>query len=123
MKACQAHWDELKAALEERGLEKFIAKTGSEVATRVVGAGGTERDNFEPLIGAYMAITNNALRVLGLSLLAPQDDGTELCPLCALIDPCGCGRGEECHFRKYIAHAADEQVEHARQLGLLPRPV
>jgi hypothetical protein len=122
MKACAKHWEELRGAIADRGLSKFVAQSGEAAAARMARQSGSEREDFDPLMGAYMAIVGNVLRIVGIGLLADLPDGKEACPLCTLIDNCGCGRGDECPFRSFVSRAADDQREHARHLGLLPPP-
>lgn len=116
MKFCQEHWEALKKAIDERGLTPFVAADGAEAVKRMTG----ESPKFEPLLHAHNAILSNTLRIAGLEVMAPNEDGTERCPLCFLIGRCDCGRGEECPFRSFITKAADEALEGAKHFGLIP---
>ena len=124
MRICQAHWDELKQALEERGLMKLVCGSG-EKATRVLMAqaqGDTSNNAYDPLLAANFAIWNNALECFGLGLMATDAP----CPLCHL-DECaknGCGdpNCKKVHSSggDWIRYAADEQLENARERKLVP---
>lgn len=120
MRMCKDHWDELKAALAARGLDRFIAKSGEEVVNRLTKEVSTPTESFEPLMGGHNAILSNCLRIAGLDIMRPNDDGTDRCPLCYLITNCQCGRGEECPFKTFVVKCADEQLEYAKHLKLVP---
>lgn len=81
MKFCQLHWDELKAAIDERGLSHLIAKDGRGAVNRVVAEiEGTATDaSYDPLMAAYWMITGRALEMGGLYLMTG-----DYCPLCEL---------------------------------------
>ena len=113
MKMCQHHWDMLRKAINERGLSSFVSKSG-EVAVESL-----KENKFEPLLGAHNAITMNTLSTVGLSIMAPNEDGTETCPICFLMS-CPCD-DPECSkkYEGWINRAADDQVDIARELGLL----
>jgi hypothetical protein len=112
MRFCQAHWEALRAAIRERGLERFVARDGEDLAAKGRAAG------FEPLIGAHNAIVQNAIGVAGLAIL----DGAESCPLCFLIAGCGCktkGNQGPCDFTRWVDRAAADQLAEAKDRGLL----
>src|SRR5262245_849386 len=123
MRACGDHWQKLRAAIESRGLARYIAKGGADAAARLAKQSGGEvdgtnvtisaeataehlmrekvdgtdvrqwaRETFEPLMAAYFAILGNALNVAGMDIMAPNEDGTDRCPLCFLIAACKCGK-------------------------------
>lgn len=123
MKFCGAHWEELRTAVRDAGLDRFIAKGGEEVVTRLVRDDPTRKpaENFEPLLGAWSAITVRALETAGLGVMQPGANGEETCPLCFLISGCPCGE-TTCGYRRWIPGAVGAQVERARELGLLPVP-
>lgn len=113
MKMCDEHWAALRAAIVDRGLGAFVAKSGEAVVDRLVA------DGFEPLMGAHNAIVSNGLNAAGLELMRPNDDGSERCPLCFLIAACPCARGAACPYRTWITRAADDQLAEAKRLGLV----
>lgn len=106
MKFCQDHWDDLRAKIAERGLEHLVSKGGAEAAQR------TREGGFDPLMNAHNAIVVNAMNRSGVGVLF--DLG---CPLCRMISRCKCGLGDECHFRKWTANAADGQLQLAKERG------
>lgn len=121
MRFCGDHWAKLKAALHARGLEQFMAKSSAELGERMTTEleGGDPAKSFEPLMGAHNAILANALRVAGLDLMAPKEDGGEWCPICYLLT-CKCG-DPECpkRFEGWIEKAADDALAVAKSLGLV----
>ena len=69
MKFCMPHWDQLKAAIEERGLMGLVSKDGVVAVDKIkrdLNQEGTAVENFDPLMAANFAIWSNALRELKL---------------------------------------------------------
>lgn len=121
MKFCESHWDELREKIRERGLYGLVATSGEQAAAQMVSQvqDGASKANFDPLMGAHNAIVSNALYVAGLPLMMQNDDGSDRCPLCYLVDNCPCGRGDACPFRTWTTRAADDMREAAIGLGLM----
>ena len=129
MKFCQPHWEKLREAIRVRGLYGLVAKSGEEAMARTVAeletasAGEAQRPStFDPLMGAHWAIVNNVGDRVGiLTLMAPNEDGSERCPLCyiqtehdkACHDP-SCGS-----FDRWVEYAADGALAEATKLGLV----
>jgi hypothetical protein len=116
MRMCQEHWEALKLAIEERGMDHLIAKDGARAAQNLAQEleGGRTIANFDPLMGAHNAILGNALGFGGLAVMAPNDDGSERCPLCFLnlmhrehCEQPGC----DFMFDGWINRAADDELE------------
>ena len=86
MKFCQDHWDRLRAAIAARGLSDLVAKGGERAVRNLKSEleDGPSFVNFDPLMGAHWAIVNNSMDVLGLAVMAPDEDGNDRCPLCLL---------------------------------------
>lgn len=114
MKFCLPHWDKLRKAISDRGLDSLNSKGGQEAAERM------QKGAFDPLMNAHNAIVGNALdhQGGGFALMTANEDGSDRCPLCYLASMC-----PECqpceHFEKWIEFAADEQKKAALSLGLL----
>jgi len=109
MNWCQPHWDQLKAAIEIRGLSKFVAKDGSENVANIREQieGGEEK--FDPLMGAW-------IRINGYMLKSPACKGRILiCPLCILVTDC---RPEL--VSDWIDGVADAALKYAIEEGLMP---
>lgn len=99
MQFCQKHWDDLRAAIDARGLTKFVASSGEELAQKM-SAGG-----FDPLMGAHNAICWNALNIGGLDVMGK-------CPVCVGVE-------HNPEWEKCIELAADDVLEEAKKLGLV----
>jgi hypothetical protein len=112
MKMCQPHWDALRAAIDGRGLMRLVSGNGEVVAKKLEGQliGQDEKDTFDPLMAANLAIFSNALKGGGLYLMLG-----DYCPICE-SEQHGGPMAEW-----WINHAADDQLERARELGLTPR--
>lgn len=124
MRFCTRHWSDLKAAIESRGLGKFIAQKGEAVVDRMVSQleNGPSTENFEPLMGAHNAIVARALEIGGIELMMPNEDDSERCPLCFLQ----AGHDAQCKeegckhsFEPWIGYAADEALAEATRRGLV----
>lgn len=117
MRLCQPHWDALKLAIEDRGLMQFVSGSGEKVTDKIVAELGGDRgpDTFDPLMSANMAIWSNALHGGGLYLMGADEAGNQYCPLCESE----LHGGYEASW--WISHAADDQLERARTMNLLPQ--
>lgn len=115
MQFCMAHWSELRAAIDARGLTKFVSQGGAEAARRMAEGG------FDPLLHAHNAIVANALEAAGLALMQPGPDGSDPCPLCYLLAACKCRHKgtPECPIAQWVDRAADDQFARAAHLGLI----
>jgi hypothetical protein len=82
MKMCQPHWEQLRKAIDERGLSGFINKSGEaatvEITSQIHGTEDKDRP-YDPLLAANFAIWSNALKCGGLYLMSGG-----YCPLCEL---------------------------------------
>ena len=103
MQFCQPHWDELRAAVDERGLATLVSADGEHAMARMKSEieGSESAASFDPLIYAHNAVFTNALRMFGISAM----DG---CPLCDPPAP-----------DWVIARAADDALACAKELGLV----
>jgi hypothetical protein len=87
MKYCQPHWDQLRRAIESRGMAHLIAKSGEQAAMRIEEEliGQATKHTFDPLMAAHNMVLERATRYFGLSLFVPNEDGSEKCPVCLLL--------------------------------------
>jgi hypothetical protein len=125
VKFCATHWSALRQAIHDRGLSDLVSKSTEEVMGRTVEelkAGETSKTTFDPLMGAHNAIVSRALDIAGLSLMAPNEDGSQRCPLCWIQK----GHDEHCQeigckhsFEPWIGYAADDMRKEAIRLGLM----
>ena len=106
---CKPHWDELREAIRARGIYDMVSANGPELAERL------QAGKFDPLMSAHMAIVTNAMQVVGLDIMANNEDGSERCPLCYLIGACPCNN-DPCSFKTWINQAADDAAKTAREL-------
>lgn len=127
MKICQPHWERLRTAIDERGLSHLVAQGGEQAARNLVAEAtdGPSIQTFDPLMAAHNAIWARAMDVAGLAIMAPNDDGSDRCPICFLNEahaaecagpPCELPR--DTAFDHWIDKAAD-MVD--RQAGVLLR--
>lgn len=121
MKICQKHWDDLRVAIEARGLMHLVAKNGAVAGQTIEHQlnGDQSNQNYDPLMAANFAIWTQALHSFGLEMMAPDAP----CPLCyktelesTCTDPnCGKQTGD-----MWVQFAADDQLAAARERGLVP---
>lgn len=83
MKFCKPHWEQLRNAINDRGLTDLVPKTGEEAIERVkkqqANGGKITPETYDPLITAHNMIVANALKAGGIYML----EG-DFCPLCEL---------------------------------------
>lgn len=94
MRFCAPHWEQLRQAIKDRGLDSLVADSGEKAARNLVseGAEGATVDNFDPLMGAHNAIVSRAMTEIRdkysqnpMMLFADPDEHPEwACPICAL---------------------------------------
>lgn len=118
MKICAAHWQQLRDALDARGLTHLISKDG-EALTEIVmdelnGVPKQER-GYDPLYDANMMIWSRALQMGGLYLMTQKADGSEYCPLCEVEVHLGEGMATE-----WINGCTEAIRKHCQEQGLVP---
>jgi hypothetical protein len=114
---CQQHWDALRAAISERGLDGLISGSGQKAVAKLeteLAQGAQTPETYDPLMNANFAIWSNALEAGGLYLMCGDKNGNPYCPICE-SEKHG---GQPADW--WITHAADEQLEKARAMNLLP---
>lgn len=113
MKFCASHWDMLRTAIDDNGLGHLVSGSGKEAGHKLEGqlSGEPEAETFDPLMNANFGIWNNAIKAGGPYLIFG-----DYCPICE----------SETHGGQpaewWITNAVNDQVERAKELGLL-RPV
>lgn len=112
MQICEDHWNQLRKAIANRGLARFVARDGEEIA-RKMAEPASDKDGFDPLMSANLAIISNLVSAFG-----PEVLGYEGCGLCGAIEHCGC-EDEVCAYTTWIDRAADDEKDRAIELGLV----
>jgi hypothetical protein len=115
MKFCAAHWTQLRSAIEDRGLMRFVSNNGEQAATKIEAelSGAPRAETWDPLMAANFAIWNNALEMGGGYLIFGDEDGNPYCPICEPI------KHNSYPAEWWINHAADEQLDRAKELGFV----
>ena len=113
MQMCQLHWAALRDAIKERGLDHLVAQSGLEAVEYLKREieGTKTLIEYDPLMSANGMIWNLAVHVMGLQIIAPDEEGKPQCPVCAL------------QSYDYISAAADGALHHARKTGLVTSEV
>ncbi len=114
MKSCQKHWDQLRKAIEDKGLGHLVSKNGKQVAERLKKELKDEHTIDDPLMSAWFAIMNNALESGGAYLLVMDENGNHYCPMCEGNKHVGKGTDDW-----FITNSVNEQFNKAKKAGLL----
>lgn len=110
MNWCQPHWDQLRAAIEIRGLSGFIAKDEYSCAANMRNQLEGEDEKFDPLMGAWTRINGTMLK----NDPTPTMDRMMTCPLCLLVKD---GRPEL--VENWIDGVTDAALKYAIDEGLV----
>lgn len=110
MKICQTHWDQLRQALDERGLSHLVAKSSEDAHAALVEQlqGDAKPSGYDPLMTANFAIFSAFLEDAGIAGLSVD------CPLCVVAE------AQPGLDQEWIKGCSDDQLKHARALGLVP---
>jgi hypothetical protein len=114
MKICPNHWQELRAALDDRGIGTIGAKSGEEAHENVMTELEGGQAPYDPLMSCNMMIWSNGLRAGGLYLMGQKEDGSAYCPICEAVAH---GHGDDAYW---INSPADAALEECRKRGLAP---
>lgn len=115
MRFCQSHWDRLKKAIEDRGLNHLIAKDGKEAmqqAIKQLQGVDDKRKDYDPLMSAHWQIVENAIKAGGLYIMMG-----DICPLCE-VDKHQAEMQPGNSSDDWIKYASDAQLEYAKSMGL-----
>jgi hypothetical protein len=125
MNICQEHWDRLRAAVEARGMSHLVARSGQEAAANTVEQmeEGVSPDNWDPLMAAFVALGSKGLERCGMAAFAPG-----FCFLCEVrksFEHCKTLPEFDPDLHKdddfWLNSCMDAMLEHAREIGLMPR--
>jgi hypothetical protein len=107
MNWCQPHWDQLRAAIKERGLDGFGAQNGQQAIQDAAAQIEGKPTDFDPLMGCFWQINSQMLRDVGLRAI-------ERCPLCILVED-----GQPHLVGNWLKGVTDSALEYALKEGLI----
>lgn len=113
MQFCKPHWEALRAAIEKRGLNQFIAENGKQAMEHVVRElkGEDTVVDFEPLMGSHNMLLNAAMHYYNpLFVMGMNEDGSHRCPVCLLAS------------LDWVEWVADGALGEATRRGLVEAP-
>jgi hypothetical protein len=116
MRMCQPHWDLLRAAVDERGMNDLVAKDSKAATDNLVAEMEGAPTSFDPLMSLNNHFFGEALRCGGLYLMALNDKGEHYCPICEFEK-----HGKDFNAKAQVAASADAMLAYARDEGLLPK--
>jgi hypothetical protein len=82
MRFCQTHWDRLREAIKNKGLNQFVSADGETLTEKIKKEVKEEVTIPDPLFAAHNAIVEAAIKQGGLYLLGKDEEGKDYCPLC-----------------------------------------
>lgn len=109
MNWCPPHWNELRAAIEARGLSKFVAPSGQAAMQNVEAELAGEEPAFDPLMGSWARINSYMLQSPALRGRVMQ------CPCCILVED-----GQPHLVQNWINGCTDDALKYAVEQGLVP---
>src|ERR1700692_1583669 len=85
MRICQPHWDRLRQALADRGIDHLGAKSGQQAMANIVTEleGRGDENDFDPLMACNNMIFAKGLEIVGFELMSPKEEGSERVPICS----------------------------------------
>lgn len=111
MNWCKPHWQQLRDAIEAKGLSGFGAKTGEQAARNL--ATELEGAPFDPLMGCWSRI--NSTMAESLNNLGRGQELLQLpCPLCVLVKD-----GQPELVARWIDGCTDNALKYAKEQGLV----
>lgn len=121
---CQPHWEKIRAAIKERGLDHLGASSGLEAIERLNDelAGRATPDTYDPLMNANNMIWSRALEMGGLYLMGQKEDGSQYCPLCEVDANSPAREDGRPEAEHWIEGCTNSVLNHCRDLGLVPKP-
>lgn len=122
MKICEPHWDKLRTAIKDRGIDHLGAKNGKDAVDNVAEELQGGQPDYDPTMACNMMIWNQALKMGGLYLMGQKEDGSEYCPICEAIAHMSPppGMTKEQQERSWIDGPADAALDECRKRGLCP---
>lgn len=101
----------MKQAVDDKGMKHLVHSSAEAAHASMVRQveGDTTTGDFDPLLTATWAIYGQFLKNVGLAGMVG-----DICPLCD-VDARGPSTAQN-----WIDGSTDDQLQHARQLGLMP---
>lgn len=128
MKFCQHHWDMLRQAIKDRGMESLVPTSGAEAEARMAEVAAGNASAFDPLMACHWMIVNRAVEFGGLYLIMAKPDGGDFCPVCEAMEHTAPVDSEGKPWTKadteshWINGPADCALSEARKLHLIQNP-
>ena len=113
MNWCQPHWDLLRQAIIDRGLDGLGTQTGKEATEQMQAELDGDDETFDPLMGSYWRINTKMTESL-VSLGRGQEVLELKCPLCILVED-----GQPETVKDWIDGVTDSAKIYAIEQGLV----
>lgn len=113
MNWCKDHWNQLRQALKDRGLDQFGAKDGHDAAAAIAAQIDGGEEKFDPLLGSWSRI--NATMAESLTNQGRAGELLQLkCPLCILVED-----GQPQMVANWVDGVSDQAKKYAIDQGML----
>jgi hypothetical protein len=113
MKICQTHWDQLKEAINQKGMSHLISKSGEELADRLKKEINKELTTYDPLMAANLAIAAASIKDAGIGIMGLDENENPYCPLCEV------DKHLEEGAKDWIEGSTDDCLEYCKNNNLL----
>lgn len=129
MRICKDHWAKLRARIADLGLSHLVARDGKEAMAQMVAEleGHKDEKNHDPLMSCNWMIQSHAMKMGGLQLMMPKEDGEPRCPICEAWEhrhdgalPSDREVTLEDFENFWINGPTDSELVYCRKLGLVP---
>lgn len=113
MNWCKPHWDQLREAINARGLGRFGAQDGKAAVKQIADDLEGREHAFDPLMGSW-----NRLNAYMADSLKRQGRGMEIlqlkCPMCVLVED-----GQPELVNSWIDGCTNDALKYATDHGLI----
>ena len=123
MEICKDHWEKVRQAIADRGMDHLGARGGEQALENIKAELEGEETPFDPYMTVNMMIWNRALQMGGLYLMELREDGSHYCPVCEALlhmEPPE-GKTKEDQERFWIDGPVNAALEEAREKGAIPK--
>jgi hypothetical protein len=120
MQICQIHWDKLRAAIKDRGIDHLGAKNAKQAYDDMEKQVLSIPSDYDPLMSCNWMIQSKGLKMGGLYIMGQKDDGSHYCPICEAIVHKPDDAEVQWVEDYWIQGPADAALEECRKLGLAP---
>lgn len=113
MNWCQSHWDQLRAAIKDRGLDKFGAQNAQQATKELADQIEGKETAFDPLMGSWLRLNETMLDSMKKQGTLDFERAMQ-CPMCILVED-----GQPHLVENWINGVTDDALRYATTEGLI----